>query len=375
MIIGVARETWRDERRVALTPGGVNALCRGGHQVVVQADAGEGSGFSADDFRNAGADIKYSAEEVFGRADLIVKVMPPTLTESRWLREGGVIFSFVQMGAASSELLTALQQRQITALGLELMEDEEKNLPVLLTMSEIAGMLLPQIAGRFLQSDNGGRGVLLGGVAGIPASNVVVLGAGTLGATAARSFLGAGAHVIVLDADIKRLRRLDALHAKMISTVMSTPYNIDRYIQFADVLVGAVFIHGRKTPHLVSENQVATMRERSLIMDISIDQGGCIATSRPTTHSDPVFVRDGVIHYCVPNIPSAVARTASHALNNVVLEYVTAVADNDLLALRDNHTLRRGAYLYRGQCTSEEMAVLFQRELFSIDELVKASAS
>lgn len=358
MIIGVPRETWRDERRVALTPAGVNALQRAGHRVVVQADAGDASGFAARDFADAGGEVKYSTEEVFGRADLVVKVMPPTVAECQWLPADSVVFSFVQMGIASAEVLTALQKRQITAVGLELIEDEDNNLPVLVAMSEIAGMLLPQIAGRYLQSHEGGRGVLLGGVAGIPASNVVILGAGMLGSTAARSFLGAGAHVIVLDADIRRLRRLEALSFKMISTAMATPYNIDRYIQFADVLVGAVFIHGKKTPHLVTEKQVAKMRERSLILDVSIDQGGCIATSRPTTHSDPVFVRDGIIHYCVPNIPSSVARTASHALNNVVLPYVTAVADSGFAAFRDDLTLRRGVYLYRGKCTLPEMAML-----------------
>lgn len=374
MIIGVPKETWRDERRVALTPSGVNTLCRAGHRVVVQADAGEASGFAARDFADAGGEVKYSVEEVFGRADLVVKVMPPSLAECQWLAAQSILFSFVQMGTASAEVLTALQERQITAVGLELIEDDDSNLPGLVAMSEIAGMLLPQIAGRYLQSHEGGRGVLLGGVAGIPASNVVILGAGTLGSTAACSFLGAGAHVIVLDADIRRLRRLEALPFKMASTAMATPYNIDRYIQFADVLVGAVFIHGKKTPHLVSESQVKTMRERSLILDASIDQGGCVATSRPTTHSDPIFVRDGIIHYCVPNIPASVARTASHALNNVVLPYVSAVADNGFTAFRDDLSLRRGAYLYHGKCTLPEMALLFPREVFRIDELVGSSA-
>lgn len=374
MIIGVPKETWRDERRVALTPAGVNALRRAGHHIVVQAEAGEASGFGARDFADAGGEIKYSVEEVFGRADLVVKVMPPGAAECQWLREDSLLFSFVQMGTASAEVLSALQERQSTAVGLELIEDDDNDLPVLVAMSEIAGMLLPQIAGRYLQSHEGGRGVLLGGVAGIPASNVVILGAGTLGSTAARSFLGAGAHVIVLDADIRRLRRLEALPFKMISTAMATPYNIDRYIQFADVLVGAVFIHGKKTPHLVSESQVKTMRERGLILDVSIDQGGCIATSRPTTHSDPVFVRDNIIHYCVPNIPASVARTASHALNNVVLPYVSAVADSGFAAFRDDLSLRRGVYLYRGKCTLPEMARLFQRQAFRVDELIGSSA-
>jgi alanine dehydrogenase len=371
MIIGIPKESWRDERRVALTPAGVYALAKAGHTVIVQSDAGAGSGFSMEAYDEAGATIAFSAEEVFARADLVVKVMPPTVEECQWIPDEKFLFSWVQLGVANPTVHQTLMQRRATAVGYELIEDDDQNLPVLTAMSEIAGLLLPQIAGRFLETTHGGRGISLGGVAGIPASNVVIIGAGIVGSNAARSFLGVGANVIVLDADLRRLRQLEMLLNKMVNTAPATPYNIERYVEFADVVAGSVLIHGRKAPHVLTEAMVRKMKPGSVILDVSIDQGGCVETSRPTTLSDPVFKLHGVIHYCVPNIPSSVARTASHALNNVVLSFVEDIAEDGLAAFRENSALRRGVYIYRGQCTYAEMAGLFGWEYFEVNRLVK----
>jgi alanine dehydrogenase len=371
MIIGIPKESWRDERRVALTPAGVYALAKAGHQIIVQSDAGAGCGFSTEAYDEAGAKIAFSAEEVFARADLVVKVMPPTVEECRWIPEEKFLFCWVQLGVANPAVHQMLQERRATAVGYELIENPDHSLPVLTAMSEIAGMLLPQIAGRFLETTHGGRGISLGGVAGIPGSNVVIIGAGIVGSTAARSFLGLGANVTVLDADLGRLRQLEMLLYKMVNTALATPYNIERYIEFADVLAGAVMIYGRKTPHVVTETMVRKMKPGSVIIDVSIDQGGCVETSRPTTLSDPVFSKHGVIHYCVPNMPATVARTASHALNNVVLAFVEEIATTGFEAFRENSALRQGVYIYRGQCTQAELASLFGWEYSSIDRLVK----
>ena len=371
MIVGIPKESWRDERRVALTPAGAYALARAGHTVIVQAEAGLTSGFTPQAYQDAGATIAFSAEEVFARADLLVKVMPPTVEEWGWIPEQKFLFSTVHFGTADRRVHEMLRVLKVNAVGLELIEDSEQNLPVLTAMSEIAGMLLPQIAGRFLETNQGGRGILLGGVAGIPASDVVIIGAGTVGTTAARSFLGCGANVTVMDDDLKRLRFIEMLLAKMANTVLATPYNIERFVASADVVVGTVLIHGRKTPHVVTEPMVRKMRSGSVILDVSIDQGGCVETSRPPTLSDPVFVRHGVTHFCVPNIPSSVARTSSHALNNVVLPFVEEVAGNGALAFRDNPTLRRGVYLYSGECTHEGLAGLLGWEYSNIESLVE----
>jgi len=369
MIIGIPKESLRDETRVALTPAGANALARHGHKIIVQAEAGNGSGFSAEDYRDAGADIVFSAEEVFARADLLAKLMPPTPEECGWIAEQGFLLSVVHMGAVNQKAHGMLRERGTTAVGVELIEDADHSLPVLTAMSEIAGMLLPQIAGRFLETSMRGRGILLGGVAGIPPSHVVIIGAGTVGSTAARMFLGAGASVTVMDEDLRRLRFVDMQLHKMTTTALAAPFNIERFLVSADVVVGSVLIHGRQAPHVVTDSVVRKMKHGSVIIDVSIDQGGCVETSRPTTLSDPIFVKHGVTHYCVPNIPSSVARTASHAFSNVVLPFLMEVGESGIRAFRENATLRRGVYLYTGKCTHEGLAGLLGWEFESIDTL------
>ena len=373
MIVGIPRESWGEERRVALTPAGVHSLFRAGHTVIAQSDAGVGCGFSIESYQEAGAAIAFSAEEVFARADLIVKVMPPTLQECHWIGEGKLLFSVVHLGSANPEIYRLLQLKRVIAVGLELIEDADHHMPVLMAMSEIAGMLVPQIAGRFLETTHGGRGVLLGGLPGVPASHVVIVGGGTAGATAARVFAGYGASVTVMDVNLKRLRLVNSSLPRMVNTALATSYNIERYVRSADAVVGAVWVHGQTAPHVITESMVRKMRPGSVIIDLSIDHGGCLETSRPTTLSDPAFKKHGVIHYCVPNIPSSVARTASHALNNVIVPFVEDVGENGTHSFRDNLALRRGVYLFSGHCTHEGLAGLLGCEYSNLSMLLSDS--
>ncbi len=373
MIVGIPKEIWGEERRVAVTPAGVHSLSMAGQTTIVQSDAGAGCGFTADAYRESGATIAFSAEEVFTRADLIVKVMPPTIQECEWIGEGKSVISAVHMGSANPEVHRRLREQHTIALGIELIEDAENHLPIVTAMSEIAGMLVPQIAGRFLETTHGGRGVMLGSVPGIPASHVVIVGAGTAGTTAAHVFLGFGASVTMMDGNLKRLRAVEAGLGKIVNTALATPYNLDRYVASADVVMGAVMIHGRIAPHVITEAMVRKMRPGSVIIDLSIDQGGCVETSRPTTLSDPIFKKHGVSHYCVPNVPSSVARTASHALNNVVVPFVEDIAVNGEESFRNNLALRQGVYLYSGHCTHEGLAGLLGCEYSSLDLLLRSS--
>lgn len=369
MIVGIPKESMRDERRVVLTPAGAYSLAKRGHKVIVQSEAGAGCSFSNEAYREAGATIAFSPEEVFARSDLIVKVMPPTVEECGWMTEGKYLLSVVHLGSANPQVHQMLRDRHSNAIGIELIEDSERSLPVLTAMSEIAGMLLPQIAGRFLETTHGGRGIMLGGVAGVPASNVLIIGAGTVGSNAAPIFLGYGANVTVMDDNLKRLRYLEVHLSKRVNTVLSTPYNVVRYVSTADVIIGSAMIHGRISPRIVTEEMVKEMRPGSVIIDVAIDHGGCIETSHPTTLSDPVFKKHGVTHYCVPNIPSSVAQTAAHAFNNALLSFIEEISDSGTTALQSDCTLRRGVYIYDGQCTHEGLADLLSCEFISLDSL------
>ncbi len=370
MIIGIPKESGRDENRVALIPAGVFALMKAGHQVIVQADAGLGCDFTNEAYDEAGAKVVFSAGEVFKRADIIVQVLLSS-QELEYLPPGKTLFSFFAYNVVNTKLMAKLADENCTAIGYNLIEDEDGNLPVLTAMSELAGMLLPQIAGRFLATQEGGRGISLGGAAGIPAANVVIIGAGVVGTTAAKAFMGAGANVTVMDSDLARLRRLATALHKPVNTALATPYYIDRYIETADVVVGAVMIHGQQSPHVVTEAQVRRMRKGSVIMDVSIDQGGCVETSRPTMHSDPIFIHHGVIHYAVPNIPAMVARTASQALNNVILPFVLRTAEDGPKAFATEAALRRGVYLLQGKCTQPAIGQLLGWPAVRIEDLLR----
>jgi alanine dehydrogenase len=363
MRIGIPKENIFEEKRVALAPAGVDSLIRAGHTVYIQSGAGEGSNFNDQDYAQIGANIVYSIEEVFMRSELIAKVSPLIDEEAELLQENQILFSFLHLAVGKKSTIEKLLKKNITAIGYELIENEN-SLPVLHSMSEIAGQLSIQIAEKYLESfPKGGRGILLGGITGVAPAAVVILGAGVVGTTAARAALGRGAHVIVIDKDLNRLRKIDSTFRQKITTVMANPYTISRGVKFADVLIGAVLIKGEKTPHVVSEDMVKSMKKAAVIIDVSIDQGGCVETSHVTSISDPVYFMHDVIHYCVPNMPALVAKTASYGLNNAALGYIQNIADNGLgNALLSDSGFAKGVCSYNGYCSNEAIANIFNLE-------------
>jgi alanine dehydrogenase len=363
MRIGIPKETAHEEKRVALAPAGVDSLIRAGHTVYIQSGAGEGSHFSDEDFRSTGALIVYNCEEVYQRTEMVIKVAPLTEEEAMLLQENQILFSSLHLVIGKRNILDILLAKNVTAIGYELIEEGDR-LPILHSMSEIAGQMAIQVAERYLESyTQAGRGILLGGITGVAPAAVVILGAGVVGTTAARTALGRGAQVIVLDKDLNRLRRIDQTFSKKVTTVVANPYTITRGVKFADVLIGAVLIKGEKTPHLVTEDMVKEMKKGAVIVDVSIDQGGCIETSRVTTLSDPVYVHHDVIHYCVPNMPALVSRTATYGLNNAAINYISSIADNGLShALMGDQGLAKGVCTYRGYVCNEPIANSFNME-------------
>ncbi|MDR7419046.1 MAG: alanine dehydrogenase [Armatimonadota bacterium] len=356
MEFGIPSEVRPKEYRVSLTPAGVDSLAKAGHTVYVESHAGDGAGFPDEAYRSVGARIVYSPEEVWRRAQIVAKVTRPTAGEHVFF-QGQTLLAFMHLAVASPDLSAALAANRMTVIAYEMIQHDDGSLPVLHSTSEVAGRLAPIIAGSLLETmacpkpDEApeGRGILLSGIPGVPPANVVVLGAGVAGTNAARAFLGLGAQVTVLDSDIGRLKRLDDLVGGRAVTMHATPYNIGKAVTFADVLIGAVYVTGRRAPVLVTREMVRTMRPRAVIIDFSIDQGGCVETSRPTTHRDPVYFEEGVIHYCVPNVPARVARTASYALTNALLPYLFDIGRLGVeQALLTNRPLRRGLSVYRG---------------------------
>lgn len=364
MDFGVPTEVRDLERRVGLTPAGVLALVEAGHNVYIERGAGAGAGFSDEDYRHAGAQIVYSAAEAYGRADVVAKVTRPAAREHTQFRRGQVIFSFLHLSVSSPDLLEALAEREITAVAYEMIQEEDGRLPVLWPTSEVAGRLTPIIAGRLLTTSAGGRGILLSGIPGVPPAAIVILGGGVLGTNAARAFLGLGAQVTVLDRNVRTLQRLDDAFGGRITTMLSNEYNLKRTVEFADVLVGCVLLPGLRAPVLVTRDMVRRMRPGSVIIDFSIDEGGCVETSRPTTLRDQTYVEEGVIHHCVPNITATVARTASYALTNAALPYLLAVGANGLPAsLERQPGLRQGVNLLQGRLAHPAVAAALGRSL------------
>lgn len=363
MHIGIPKENHYDERRVALTPAGVDALARAGHTIYIENGAGEGSNFSNQDYEKTGGVIVFNKEEVFRKSELIAKVASLTEEEANLVQDNQVLFSFLHLAVGRKKIINELLRKKVTAIGYELIE-KDGSLPVLHSMSEIAGQIAIQVSERYLESFNkDGRGILLGGIPGVAPAAVVIIGAGVVGTTAARAALGRGAHVIMLDKDLLRLRKVEAQFKKRITTVMANPYTISRGVKFADVLIGAVLIKGEKAPHLVTEDMVKEMKKGSVIVDVSIDQGGCIETSRLTTISDPVFISHDVVHYCVPNMASLVSRTASYGLNNSAIAYIQNIAENGLAeALLSDGGLAKGVCTYQGYCANESIAHIFNVE-------------
>jgi alanine dehydrogenase len=351
MEFGVPREvrTLQSEMRVGLTPAGVKSLVRDGHTVYVEKGAGMGSGFSDDVFREHGANIVYSAAEVYGRSDTVVKVARPMEQEHKLFRAGQTIFSFLHLQVASRDLFEALQEKEITAVAMETILDKDGRAPVLIPMSEVAGRLAPIVAGQLLMRTNGGRGTLLSGIPGVPRGAVAILGAGVLGTHATQAFLGLGAQVIVLDNRIQRLEDLDLQFGSRITTLLATVDNLERISGFVDVLVGAIHEPGRRADQVITREMVRRMRPGSVILDFSINDGGCVETSRPTTLNDPVFVVDEVIHYCVPNLPAAVSRTTSYGLTNALIPYLQDLGKHGIIGLIEkDRGFAQGVHMYQG---------------------------
>lgn len=361
---GVPKEVRDLEMRVGLTPAGVLALTQAGHTVYVEKNAGIGAGFREEDYRQAGGNIVYSTAELYGRSDIIAKVTRPTAKEYRYYQPEQVIFSFLHLTVASPDLFQALTEQKITAVAYEMIADQDGRHPVLLPASEIAGRMAPLIAGHLLRSDQNGPGILLGGIPGVPAAVVVILGGGVLGRNAARAFLGLGAEVVVLDRNVRTLRELEELLPGRVTTMFANTFNIRRAVQFADVFVGAVFISASRAPLLVTRDMVSGMRPGAVIIDFSIDEGGCVETSRPTTLRDPTYIAEGVIHHCVPNVTAACARTTSYAITNAALPYLLAVGQYGLpAALEQEPALASGINLYQGQLAHPAIAEALGLEL------------
>jgi alanine dehydrogenase len=350
MNVGIPRERRTFEYRVGLPPAGVHVFVRQGHKVYVEHAAGEGAGFTDSDYTQLGAQISYSAEEVYGRADLLLKFSRPLIGEIEFMRSGLALAGFLHLAVARREKVDLMQARKITAIAYEQIEDDTGYRPVLAPLSQIGGYMAVQIAARLMQNDLGGRGILLGGIAGVPPAEVVIVGAGTVGRTAATALSRAGAHVTVLDIDLRQLQQLNDTMPGTFVTMLSTPHNVARACAFADVVIGAVLVPGERAPIVITREMVSRMKPRSLIIDMSIDQGGCVETSRPTDHDSPTFLAEGVVHYCVPNMSGVLGRTASHALFNAAYPFLEAIASKGLEeALDSEPALERGLNMHRGE--------------------------
>ena len=356
MMIGVPKEIKDHEYRVSMTPDGVRILCTAGHAIWVESSAGEASGFSNEEYRKAGAHIASSEEEVFQEAELIVKVKEPLAPEYRLFRHGHTLFTYLHL-AASLELTRALLDTGITAIAYETTELADHSFPMLTPMSEIAGRMSVQIGAHYLEKSQGGRGVLLSGVPGVAPAHVVVLGAGVLGTAAVRMAVGMGAQVSVFNLDLQRLRYLDDMYQGRIVTHAPHQSWIEREVEDADLVVGAVMVPGARAPQLVSRTIVSRMRPGSVIVDVSVDQGGCIETTKPTSHSAPIHIVDGILHYGVPNMPGIVPRTSTLALTNATLPFIVQLASRGIAsAIRSPDGLKQGVNVINGQIACRGVA-------------------
>lgn len=364
MIIGVPKEVKDNEFRVGMAPAGVRAAIEAGHAVLIETGAGLGSAITDDDYAKAGAEIVNGPEEVYGKAGLVVKVKEPVESEYRFLREGLTIFTFFHL-AAHPALAEALIKQNTTAIAYETVERQDRTLPILAPMSEVAGRLSVLEGAHHLLKAYGGRGVLLPGVPGVERGVVAIAGAGIVGANAARMAVGLGAEVIVLDTKVESLRRLDDIYGPAINTLVSNAHNLETTLERCDLFIGAVHIPGARTPRLVTRNMLKTMKKGSVIVDVSVDQGGSVETIRPTTHTDPVYEVEGVIHYGVANMPGAVPRTSTFALTNVTIPYVLLLATLGVEgALKADASLRKGLNIYREEVVHPSVAASLGKKAF-----------
>jgi alanine dehydrogenase len=370
MVIGVPKEIKNNENRVALTPAGVAELRKHGHTVYVQVNAGEGSGFEDEEYITAGATMLPTIEEVYGIAEMIMKVKEPIAPEYALIKEDQLLFTYFHF-ASSEELTHAMIGRKAVCLAYETVEKADRSLPLLVPMSEVAGRMAIQEGAKYLEKPQKGRGILLGGVPGVKPAKVLVLGGGIVGAQAARMAAGLGAHVTLMDVSLPRLRYLADVMPENVDTMMSNEYNIREEIKHADLIVGAVLIPGAKAPHLVTRDMLKLMRPGTVLVDVAVDQGGCIETCRPTTHEDPTYIIDDVVHYCVANMPGAVPYTSTVALTNATLPYALQLANKGWQqACRDNNELRLGLNVAEGKVVYKGVADAFGLPLTPVSELL-----
>lgn len=354
MNICIPKERRDSEYRIGLTPAGIQLLTQQGHTCFVENEAGVGSGFSDHAYQKAGASIVYNGEEIYGRADLILKVSSPIKEEYGWMPEGSTLLGFLHLSAGGAAKVDTLLDKKITAIGYETIQDQDGSLPVLKPLSQLSGLMIPQVAATLAQNNYGGKGFYIGGIPGIPPADVVILGAGVVGRNAARGFLGLGANVYLLDSSLEVLQQIDLEFGSRVSTLVAYPFNIQKVCSFANILVGAILVPGAPSPVIVTREMVQLMHSRSIIIDCSIDQGGCMETSRPTNHSNPTYLEEDVIHYCVPNMTGVLGRTATHAMSNATWPFLSQIAEIGIeKSLQQNSALNNGVYTHQGKVVSQ----------------------
>jgi len=375
VIVGLPKEIKDNEYRVGLTPAGVRALTDAGHRVVIERTAGEGSGFEDGLYQKAGAQTLGSADEVWAQGEMIVKVKEPIEPEYPRMREGQLLFTYLHL-APDKELTEELLKRKVTGIAYETITDRSGGLPLLTPMSEVAGRMAIQVGAHYLEKMSGGRGILLGGVPGVPAARVVIIGGGVVGTNASKIAVGMGADVTIIDNNLDRLRELDDIFLSKISTLASSAYMIHDAVSQADLIVGAVLVPGASAPRLVTLSMLKDVPNGAVIVDVAVDQGGCIETTRPTTHSDPTFYVEGVLHYCVANMPGAVPRTSTFALTNATLPYALRLAQRGFFeAIASDAGLKAGVNTYAGHCTYEAVATSQGLKYTPLDELIESSSA
>lgn len=371
MIIGVPKEIKNNENRVALTPAGAAEFRKNGHTVYVQSTAGEGSGFEDSEYEAVGATILGTIEEVYGIAEMIVKVKEPIASEYGLIKENQLLFTYFHF-ASSEELTHAMLKSNSVCLAYETVERPDRSLPLLVPMSEVAGRMAIQEGAKYLEKPMGGRGILLGGVAGVKPANVLVLGGGIVGAQSAKMAAGLGANVTIVDINLNRLRYLEDILPANVDTVMSNEFNIRDLVKNADLIVGAVLIPGAKAPHLVTRDMLKLMKKGTVLVDVAVDQGGCIETCQPTTHENPIYVIDGIVHYCVANMPGAVPYTSTLALTNATLPYAIQLANKGWQkACAQNEDLKKGLNVVNGKVVYKAVADAFGLEFTSVTEVLE----
>lgn len=360
MNIGVLNEGCKIENRVGLNPSGVSLLAERGHTVYVQAGAGLKSGYSNEEYSDLGGRIVFTKEEVFGRSDVVLNISPLNEEECRLVKKDQILFGFHHLAVSRKALLEELLKKNVSIIGYEIVQDEYGDLRFIESLSEIAGQMCLAISGQYLQTSFGGQGVIIGGVVSVPPATAVVVGSGVLARSAVKSLLGAGAHTIALGRFMDRLRELEEMTSGRLITLFASNYNLARMVKIADILIGAVLRPGEKAPIMITRDMVKNMKKGSLIIDLAIDQGGCIETSRLTTLEQPTFIDEGVIHYCVPNITSAVSRTSTKVLSNLVAPCLVEIGEKGIeLTLKEKRSLARGVYVFQGNITKKNIAERF----------------